>query len=297
MPGTRSQNVNETNENTPAKLNRKPSLLTSLFLVVVVALAGANLYSYLRMNKMQDQISDLQSSSSAQFSTLQAASTEARAAAQQRIEVLQLELEGARKQAALAVGQAKADAQKHATELASRLEAEQHRQQEVFNTQLTAVQTGAEAKFQSVDKDVDAVRSEVASARTEIQNTIADLQRARGDMGVMSGLIATNGKELDALKALGERHYFEFNLAKTKEHQKIGNVAVKLKKADVGRNKFTLELIADDKRVEKKDKTINEPVQFYAFGYQQPLEMVVNEVQKDRIKGYLAVPKIQTARN
>jgi hypothetical protein len=289
--------MSETKETIQENPNRKPTLLTSLLFVVLVALAGANLYSYVRMNKMQDQISGLQSSSSAQFSTLQAASNEARAAAQQRIEALQFELDGARKQAAVAVGQAKADALKHARELASKLEAEQHRQHEIFNTQLTAVQTGAEAKFQNVDKDVDAVRSEVATARTEIQNTIADLQSARGDMGVMSGLIATNNKELDALKALGERHYFEFNLAKTKEHQKIGNVAVKLKKVDARRNKFTLELIADDKRVEKKDKTINEPVQFYAFGYQQPLEMVVNEVQKDRIKGYLAVPKIQTARN
>jgi hypothetical protein len=112
---------------------------------------------------------------------------------------------------------------------------------------------------------------------------------------VQSGLIATNARELQALRDLGERNYHEFAITKKMGRVKVGNVAMQLKKADTKRNKFNLELVADDKRVEKKDKTINEPVQFYMSGSRQPWELVVNEVTKDKIVGYLATPKVMQA--
>ncbi len=123
------------------------------------------------------------------------------------------------------------------------------------------------------------------------------MKRVKGDLGEQSGLIATNGKELNALKALGERNYFEFRLAKQKNAQKVGDVAILLKRVDQKKNKFTIELTADDKKVEKKDKSINEPLQFYTSKARQPYEIVVNEVGKDLIVGYLATPKVQNARN
>ena len=118
-----------------------------------------------------------------------------------------------------------------------------------------------------------------------------------GDLGVQSGYIATNGKELSALKRLGERNYFEFNLAKAKTPQKVGDITLLLKKTDQKKNKYTVEISADDKKTEKKDKNVNEPVQFYVAKARQPYELVVNEVGKDLIKGYLATPKDQIARN
>ena len=123
------------------------------------------------------------------------------------------------------------------------------------------------------------------------------MKRVRGDLDGTSSLVATNGKELNALRALGERNYFEFNISKSKEPQRVGDVAVLLKKTDPKRNRFTIELVADDKRVEKKDKNLNEPVQFYVSKARQPYEIVVNEVKKDQIVGYLATPKVQTSRN
>ncbi len=116
-------------------------------------------------------------------------------------------------------------------------------------------------------------------------------------MGETSGLVATNAKELAALKALGERNYFEFTLPKTKEPKKVGDVSVLLKKADPKKNRYTIEVVADDKRVEKKDKNINEPLQFYVAKARQPYEIVVNEVKKDQIVGYLSTPKVQQTRN
>jgi hypothetical protein len=149
-----------------------------------------------------------------------------------------------------------------------------------------------------VSNDVGSVKTEVAATKSELDKTIADLKTVRGDLGVQSGLIATNGKELSALKALGDRNYFEFNLQKTKAAQKVGNILVLLKKTDTKKNQYTVELIADDKRVEKKDKSINEPLQFYQAGSRQPCELVVNEVRKDVVVGYLSTPKlVTTARN
>lgn len=149
----------------------------------------------------------------------------------------------------------------------------------------------------SVKTDVGAVKSEVANARSEIDRTLGDLHRVRGDMGEMSGLIATNSKELAALKSMGERNYFEFNLAKSAGQQRVGDVQLVVKRADTKRSRYTVDLMVDDKRIEKKDKTVNEPVQFYVSSKsRQAYELVVYEVQKDRIIGYLAAPKVQVAR-
>jgi len=117
-----------------------------------------------------------------------------------------------------------------------------------------------------------------------------------GDMGVMSGLIATNSKDLGALRELGERNYVEFNLGKGQMQKKIGDVIVTLRKTDPKHNRFTMEVTADDKITEKRDKTINEPVQVYVHNSRQPYEIVVNQVNKDGIVGYLATPKVTLAR-
>lgn len=144
---------------------------------------------------------------------------------------------------------------------------------------------------------VAGVKSDLNSATEQITSTRSDLQRAVGDLGVQSGLIARNSSELEELRRLGERDYYEFNLAKTKQPERVGSIAIHLKKADAKRQRFTLSLIADDHNIEKKDKTLNEPVQFYMDGYRQPSEIVVNQISKDRIQGYLSVPKRKEGRS
>ena len=144
--------------------------------------------------------------------------------------------------------------------------------------------------------EVAGVDKKVESNKSELDKTISDLKTTRGDLGIQSGLIATNSKELSALKALGERNYFEFNLGKTKAPQRVGDIMIQLKKTDQKKNKYTIEVTADDKRTEKKDKTVNEPVQFLVAGARQPYEIVVNTVGKDTIVGYLATPKVREPR-
>jgi len=198
-------------------------------------------------------------------------------------------------------------AQRHADKLAAKLSKEAEGNQKIvadLNTELAAVKsttqqssTELNTNLTNVSSDVKQVQTAVDATRTELQQTIADLRRATGDMGVMSGLIATNSGELKALRELGERNYFEFRITRNDKAQKVGDVTLALKKADPKKARFTMELNADDRKIEKKDKTMNEPVQFYvASKARQPYEIVVNEITKDTVVGYLSTPKVQVSR-
>jgi len=167
------------------------------------------------------------------------------------------------------------------------------------NAKLNDVSTdvnGVKTDVTGVKSDVTSVKADVASTQAELEKTGADLKRTMGDMGVMSGLIATNSKDLNALRELGERNYFEFDLSKHQITKKVGDVTLTLKKSDPKRNRYTVDIVADDKRVEKRDKTVNEPVQLYVSDNRQPYEIVVNQIKKDEIVGYLSTPKVKMAR-
>ena len=198
--------------------------------------------------------------------------------------------------------QARAQAAKQGEELRGKLE-EQQQQVTGQIAELKDATSEADNKIAAVSTDVDGVKTDVTGVKTDVastkdglEKTGADLKRAMGDMGVMSGLIATNSKDLQALRDLGDRNYVEFDLSKGKMQQKIGDVVVTLRKSDPKHNRYTVDVTADDKIVEKKDKTINEPVQVYVHNSRQPYEIVVNQVKKDEIVGYLSTPKVTLAR-
>jgi chromosome segregation ATPase len=267
----------------------------------VVALLAANIYLYTQLDRLRNEFSDFSKSMQSEVASLKESSTVSTQTARRSLNTLKDELEAARRQANMAAGQAKVEAQKHAEELARRVAAEQAKQTEQVKSELSEavsnVEKSAASKVEAVSTEVGAVRTEVASTKSELEKTITDLKRVRGDLDGTSSLVATNGKELEALKRLGDRNFFEFNITKSKKPQRIGDISLLLKNADTKRNKFTIEVMADDKKVEKKDRTINEPVQFYVARARQPYEIVVNEVRKNQIVGYLSTPKVQTSRN
>ena len=269
----------------------------------VVALLGANIYLFSQLNGLRTEIGEFRKSTQNEISSLKESSTVSTQTARRSLTSLKDELETARRQASMAAGQARVEAQKHAEELAKRLQLEQARQIKAaeqmkteLTEQVTSVEKAAATKITEVSTEVGNVKTEVQTAKSELEKTVQDLRRVRGDLDGTSSLVATNGKELQALRALGERNYFEFTINKSKEPRRVGDVSVLLKKADPKKNRFTIELVADDKRVEKKDKNLNEPVQFYVSKARQPYELVVNEVKKDQIVGYLSAPKVQTTR-
>jgi chromosome segregation ATPase len=160
-----------------------------------------------------------------------------------------------------------------------------------YNKKLTDVNTqlGTKANIEDVNK----LSGDVSGVKNDLDETKGKLDRATGDMGVMSGLIARNHDDLDELKRRGDRNYFEFTIQRAKTAQHVGPVAIALNKTDAKKSKFTITVLADDKSIEKKDRTAGEPVQFYVkgTGRMSPYEIVVFDVNKNTITGYLSTPK------
>ena len=141
--------------------------------------------------------------------------------------------------------------------------------------------------------DVTKLNGDVSGVKNDLDATKSKLDRATGDMGVMSGLIARNHDDLEELKRKGDRNYYEFTVQKSKTPQRVGPVEMSLNKTDQKKSKYTMTVLADDKSIEKRDKTAGEPVQFYVKGAQHyaPYEIVVFDVGKNQITGYLSTPK------
>lgn len=156
----------------------------------------------------------------------------------------------------------------------------------------TKQQFGAVAgEVNGVKGDVTKVSADVSDTRNDLAQTKTKLEHAIGDLNKHSELIATTHDELEMLKHRGDRDYFEFTLHKGKDPTRLSIVSLQLRKTDAKKNKFTLFVVADDKKIEKKDRTINEPLQFYTGRDRALLEVVVNSVEKDKVTGYLATPK------
>ena len=273
---------------------------------LALALAGDG-YLMIKSNRLADEVSATQSNTQTQISKLNDATTTLLDQDKKRLddmtehitEQMKLQVKGVSDSASVAIRRARTEAQKNGEDLNAKI-AEQREQ---IASQLTQIQDTTSSKFNQVSTDVDGVKANVETVKTDltaakndISQTTADLKRAMGDMGVMSGLIATNGKDLATLRALGERNYFEFDLNKKQGEKRVGDVTLALRKTDPKHSRFSLDVLADDKHLEKKDKTINEPVQLYVAGGMQPYEIVVNQVTKDHVTGYLSTPKVKMAR-
>jgi len=144
----------------------------------------------------------------------------------------------------------------------------------------------------NVKSDVGVVKTDVATAKADLESTKAKLERTIGDLGLQSGLIAKTRDELEILKHRGDRNYYEFTLSKnTKKPQPVGTISLQLKKTDPKKGKYTMAVLSDDQLIEKKDKNLNEPVQFYSGKDRYLFELVVYKLDKDKVTGYLSTPK------
>ncbi|HEV2402319.1 MAG TPA: hypothetical protein VGS27_35650 [Candidatus Sulfotelmatobacter sp.] len=182
-------------------------------------------------------------------------------------------------------------------ELAQRtkdLLAEQKAAEQRFQAEQTAQKaqiTAVSGDVAGVKTDVGGVKTDVASTKADLESTKARLQSAVGDLGVQSGLIANTRADLEVLKHKGDRNYYEFTLLKGAKPQPVSTVSLQLKKVDPKRGKFTLNVTSDDKTLEKKDRNIAEPIQFYSGRDHLLFELVVWTVDKKKATGYLSTPK------
>ncbi|HXY00700.1 MAG TPA: hypothetical protein VEI54_07245 [Candidatus Limnocylindrales bacterium] len=257
-----------------------PRWIIVLFIVVIAGLAGVVYAGYTAQSRLE-----------------QAAS---KAAEQNKIVTAQLEQANGR--IAELKAQLEAAAQKIGMtqdELArTKSRAEDIRKQQIasdqkLTQQITSAQKESEEKIGAVATDVTGAKKDIEATRSDLEATKSKLERATGDMGVMSGLIARNHDDLEELRRRGDRNYYEFTVQKSKAAQRVGPVQISLGRTDPKKSKYTMTVLVDDRPIEKKDKTAGEPVQFYVKGAARmaPYEIVVFDVGKSQISGYLATPK------
>jgi chromosome segregation ATPase len=151
--------------------------------------------------------------------------------------------------------------------------------------------TAVSSAVTDVKTDVGGVKTDVAKTQSDLANAETQLTSMRGDLNGHSSLIARNAEELEVLKHKGDRNYYEFTLVKGQK-KPVGTVSLELRKADAKKSRYTLVVYADDKQYEKKDRNLNEPLQFYAGKDPALMEIVVNAVSaKNTVTGYLSTPK------
>jgi chromosome segregation ATPase len=157
-------------------------------------------------------------------------------------------------------------------------------------TKLSALDTSVHTELatKAANDDLKNVDTKVGGVRTDLDTTREDLKMARSEMGT---LIARNHDEIDQLRRLGERDYVEFTIAGKNKPQKVGNLTVELKGINEKRSQFSVAMTAEDRKIEKKNRNMNEPIFFYISGTKIPEELVINKLGKDTISGYVSIPK------
>jgi FlaG/FlaF family flagellin (archaellin) len=252
-----------------------PVVRTILMVVAVVYLIGSVIF----MVQAQSRMNDLEKKQTAAQEEIVRKMTDSNALMKASITVLAKE-----------AGMTQKDLSKKTTTLQAQEQATQERlksDEDTTKQQIGAVTT----EVNGVKGDVTKVNADVADTKSDLAVTKGKLDHAIGDLNKHSELIATSHDELEMLKHKGDRDYFEFTLKKDKEPTRLSIVSLQLKKTDPKKSKFTLYVLAEDKKIEKKDRTINEPLQFYTGRERALFEVVVNTVDKNTVTGYLSTPK------
>ena len=175
--------------------------------------------------------------------------------------------------------------------MAQQIQQEQQDSDAKLVAQIGQVQQENEKKIGQVSTDLTGAKTDIAATKKDLDETKKNLTSAVGDLNGQGVLIARNHEELDALRRLNERNIYDFKLTKSKNAQHVGPIQILLRNTDPKKYKFTMTVIADDKAIEKKDRNVDEPMQFYIRGVRAPYEMVIFEVTKDGATGYLSTPK------
>ena len=257
-----------------------PRWIAVLFVVLFVALAAVGFFGYTSQSRLSQELAKNEDANKQLIQRLDQANASL-ADLKGHIEVTEEKL--GLTQAELAKAKSRAES----------IRKEQLAADQKFSSQLTEAQKQADEKIGAVATDLGGAKKDLETTRNDLETTKGNLARMQGDEGVMSGLIARNHDDLEDLKRRGERNYYEFTIPKTKNAQRVGPVQISLNKVDPKKSKYTMTVFADDKSIEKRDKTAGEPVQFYMKGAARmaPYEIVVFEVSKNQITGYLSTPK------
>ncbi len=271
-----SRNVPSPQESYHYEATGTPRWIVVLFGVVIAALAALGFAGYNTQSRMSQDLADQQKQNKVLTAQLDQANS--------RIADLKSQMEITTQRVGLT--------QSEIAQAKSRAESIR-KEQQTSDQKLTAQLKESEEKIGAVATEVGGAKKDIEATKTDLEATKGKLERSLGDMNVMSGLIARNHDDLDELRRRGDRNYYEFTLQRSKRAERVGPVQMALNKTEPKKAKYTLTVVADDRTIEKKDKTSGEPVQFYVKGSSRmaPYEIVVFDVGKNQINGYLATPK------
>ena len=165
-----------------------------------------------------------------------------------------------------------------------------HKATTAVDQKVTSLATSVKAELATKANadDVSKLNGDVTGVKTDLDATKNSIQMARSEMGT---LIARNHDEIDQLRHMGTRDYFEFTVQRKGGATKVGSIQIQLKDTNPKKNRYTINVLADDNSFEKKDRSVNEPIFFYTGGTRSALELVVNKITKTTATGYLSVPK------
>jgi chromosome segregation ATPase len=263
--------------------------------LVIAALVLTNVYLLARVDTLQGETADLQSTLQEQIGGVEESSSLYAGQARRELEALRQQIETAREEAA---SRAQREARRQSSQVAKSLSEQQQRQQEelmggIHDVRNVADEANTEVKV--VRNDLLTMKSDFEDTNAHLHETASLLEQTHSDVGEINGLVSDNRSEIASLRRLNERDRVSFRLAKSKDLQRVADILLRLRDTDMKRNKFTLEILADDKKFVKKDRQVAEPVVFYMGETAQPYELVVTSITKDAISGYLARPQVHMA--
>jgi len=256
-----------------------------LILIVLAALVAGQIYSFHKINSTREALEAQQAQAhkqlAAEFQDQLASRLSAiESANAQQFDALKDELDSAAKRLGATGGELK-----RSRAMVAQLQKDEQARSDQLQQQLA---------LKADQQQVGALGQDVSAQRTDLDNTKKSLDSVRSDLGMarseMGTLIARNHDDIETLRRLGERDYYEFTATK-KAMARVAGVGLTLTKTNVKRHQFNLAMVVDDVRVEKKDRTINEPIFFYVSGSKRPFELVINDVSQNSVKGYVSTPK------
>ncbi|MGB8476780.1 MAG: hypothetical protein WCE61_22080 [Candidatus Acidiferrum sp.] len=275
-----SPNVPSPEESYRYESTGTPRWILALFIVLFVVVAALGYMGYSGISRLEQSLAKEQNNNKVLTAELEQANS--------RLADLKGHIEVTEQKMGMTVAELA-----QAKSRAEAIRKEQVASDQKLTAQLSQVKKESQDQIGAVATEVGGAKKDIAATKSDLEVTKGKLERITGDEGVMSGLIARNHDDLEELRRRGDRNYFEFSLTKSKHSEKVGPIQLRLTRTDPRKSKYTMMVLVDDRSIEKKDKTAGEPVQFYVKGgaRMSPYEIVVFDVVKNKVTGYLSTPK------
>lgn len=269
-----------------------------LLVAFIVAAVGFNVFLMSKMGAIEDSAQQQRVALETKIADLEGRLEAANGARMHELAAIETQLDKARKEAA---SRSRSEAKRQSDRVAKTLAQQQREQQDMFLTEISGVRGAADANrdgIADVDSKVDRVQNGVDENREGLAET-ADLVRgAQGEIDSVAGRVDFNASAIARLRRMGENEVVRFELLKSKNRTRVENVQLRLRDVSANKNRYSIEILADDELIVQKNRYRNEPVEFYVTGARRPYEIVVTEVEKDRVSGYLAKPtEVEVASN